>query len=109
MTYKQIASYDNFLLANMTLGLLQENNVNCYLKDENITSTDFESYVEGTQELQSRAVQTAIEAHLKAKPFCMGSLVWQWNDCWPAVSWSIIDYYGNKKKAYYTMKKLYIN
>lgn len=36
MVYKQIASYDNFLLANMTLGLLQENNINCYLKDENI-------------------------------------------------------------------------
>ena len=40
MTYKQIASYDNFLLANMTLGLLQENNVNCYLKDENIVTVD---------------------------------------------------------------------
>ena len=40
MTYKQIASYDNFLLANMTLGLLQENNVNCYLKDEHIVTVD---------------------------------------------------------------------
>ena len=40
MNYKQIASYDNFLLANMTLGLLQENNVNCYLKDENIVTVD---------------------------------------------------------------------
>ena len=40
MTYKQIASYDNFLLANMTLGLLQENNINCYLKDENIITVD---------------------------------------------------------------------
>lgn len=40
MNYKQIASYDNFLLANMTLGLLQENNVNCYLKDENIITID---------------------------------------------------------------------
>ena len=40
MNYKQIASYDNFLLANMTLGLLQENNVNCFLKDENIITVD---------------------------------------------------------------------
>ena len=78
-----------------------------YLKDENITFTDFKTYVTATQELQSRAVQTAVEAHLNAQPYCMGSLVWQWNDCWPAVSWSIIDYYGHRKKAYYTLKELY--
>lgn len=40
MTWKQIASYDNFIFANMTLGLLQENNINCYLKDENIITVD---------------------------------------------------------------------
>lgn len=40
MNYKQIASYDNFMLANMTLGLLQENEINCHLKDENIVTID---------------------------------------------------------------------
>jgi hypothetical protein len=40
MNYKQIASYDNFMLANMTLGLLQENGINCHLKDENIVTID---------------------------------------------------------------------
>lgn len=40
MNYKQIASYDNFLVANMTLGLLQENGINCHLKDENIITVD---------------------------------------------------------------------
>ena len=40
MNFKQIASYDNFLVANMTLGLLQENNINCHLKDENIVTVD---------------------------------------------------------------------
>jgi hypothetical protein len=34
MNFKQIASYDNYLLANMTLGMLQENGINCHLKDE---------------------------------------------------------------------------
>ncbi len=78
-----------------------------YLKEEEINFTDFESYVSATQELQSRAIQTAADSHLKAQPYCMGSLVWQWNDCWPAVSWSVIDFYGNRKKAYDTLKKLY--
>jgi Putative prokaryotic signal transducing protein len=40
MAFKQIASYDNYLLANMTLGLLEENNINCHLKDENIVTID---------------------------------------------------------------------
>lgn len=40
MTFQQIASFDNFMLANMTLGLLQENNLNCHLKDEHIVTID---------------------------------------------------------------------
>lgn len=38
--FTRIASYDNYVLANMTLGLLQENLVNCHLKDENIVTID---------------------------------------------------------------------
>lgn len=40
MIFKQIASYDNFMVANMTLGLLEENDINCHLKDENIITID---------------------------------------------------------------------
>ena len=40
MNFKQIASYDNYMLANMTLGMLQENGINCHLKDEYIVTID---------------------------------------------------------------------
>lgn len=40
MNFKKIASYDNFILANMGLGLLQQNDINCHLKDENIVTID---------------------------------------------------------------------
>lgn len=40
MELTQVASYDNYLLANMTLGMLQENGINCHLKDENIVTID---------------------------------------------------------------------
>jgi DNA-directed RNA polymerase subunit RPC12/RpoP len=40
MNYKLISSFDNYLLANMTLGMLQENGINCHLKDEHIVTMD---------------------------------------------------------------------
>ena len=40
MNFKQIATYDNFMLANMALGLLQQNNIHCHLKDEHIVTID---------------------------------------------------------------------
>jgi beta-mannosidase len=50
-------------------------------------------------------MKTAIEAHRLAKPYCMGSLYWQLNDCWPVTSWSTLDYYGNWKAAHYQVKE----
>jgi phage FluMu protein Com len=38
MQFKQVAAYDNFMVANITLGMLEENGINCHLKDENIVT-----------------------------------------------------------------------
>jgi beta-mannosidase len=48
-----------------------------------------------------------MEAHRRAMPFCMGSLYWQIDDCWPVASWSSIDYYGRWKALHYTAKNSY--
>lgn len=40
MNFKQIASYDNFMLANMTMGLLTENDIKCQMKDEHVVTMD---------------------------------------------------------------------
>lgn len=37
----------------------------------------------------------------------MGTLYWQFNDAWPAISWSAIDYYGRWKPLQYKAKNLY--
>ncbi len=56
---------------------------------------------------QAYGIGLAIEAQRAAKPYSMGSLYWQLNDAWPVISWSSIDYYGNKKLLHYELKVLY--
>jgi len=67
--------------------------------------TSMEKYNYVSQLLQAHGMKIAIEAHRLAKPFCMGSLYWQLNDCWPVTSWSTLDYYGNWKAAHYQVKE----
>ena len=67
----------------------------------------FEDYVYVSQLVQAYGMNTAIEAHRRAKPVCMGTLYWQLNDCWPVISWSGIDYEGRWKALHYFTKKAY--
>ncbi|MBK8226612.1 MAG: hypothetical protein IPK70_05500 [Flavobacteriales bacterium] len=67
----------------------------------------FGEFVQASQWVQAKAYQMAIDAHLDARPHCMGTLLWQLNDCWPGPSWSIIDYEGNPKPAFEAVKKAY--
>lgn len=69
--------------------------------------TTLGGFIEASQRAQAKAYGMAIEAHLAAQPHCMGTLLWQLNDCWPGPSWSIIDYEGNPKPAYEVVKRLY--
>jgi beta-mannosidase len=68
---------------------------------------NFEHYLYISQLLQAKGMQTAIEAHRRNMPFCMGTLYWQMNDCWPVASWSSIDYEGRWKAAHYRVRELY--
>ncbi len=63
--------------------------------------SDFESFTYMSQLLQADAMKIAMEAHRRDMPFCMGSLLWQMNDCWPVASWSGRDWYGRWKAMHY--------
>ena len=68
---------------------------------------NWERNVYYSQLSQSYGVGLAIEAQRAAKPRSWGSLYWQLNDAWPVISWSSIDYAGNKKILHEKLKELY--
>ncbi|HEX6334641.1 MAG TPA: hypothetical protein VFZ78_10475, partial [Flavisolibacter sp.] len=80
-------------------------NIKLYINNEFHAPVKFEHVVYVSQLMQAHAMKTAIEAHRRNKPVTMGTLFWQWNDCWPVVSWSAIDYAGRKKALYYEVKR----
>ena len=84
-----------------------DNTIRRYLGRYAWIPESFEDYVFITQWFQAEAVKVAMEAHRRAKPYCMGTLFWQLNDCWPVVSWSSIDYYGRWKALQYYARRAY--
>lgn len=56
---------------------------------------------------QARALWVGI-THLRSlHESCQGSVVWQLNDCWPAISWSLVDVAGRRKLAWYAVRAAY--
>lgn len=77
-------------------------------RDYKIPTND-EDYAYVSQLLQAKGITMGIEAQRRVKPYNMGTLYWQLNDCWPAISWSSIDYFGNWKALQYKAKKAFEN
>ncbi|TCC88729.1 glycoside hydrolase family 2 protein [Pedobacter frigiditerrae] len=78
-----------------------------YMKEMYKVPQRFSDFLYVGQLLQADGIKTAIEAQRRAMPYCMGSIYWQLNDCWPVASWSSMDYYGRWKALQYAVKKAY--
>ena len=81
--------------------------IQTYMERDYKIPKDFSHYNYVSQLLQRDGMKVAIEAHHRAKPYCMGTLYWQLNDCWPVTSWSAIDYNYSPKALYFETKKLF--
>jgi len=56
---------------------------------------------------QARAVEIGLKHFRSLYETCSGSILWQFNDMWPAISWAVLDYTGFRKLAWHAMKSAY--
>ncbi|MDR1896043.1 MAG: glycoside hydrolase family 2 protein [Prevotellaceae bacterium] len=101
--------FSEVMMAHQRGGIHANGLIEWYLLNEYRKPADFVNFLYTGQILQGDAIKTAIEAHRRDMPYCMGSLFWQHNDCWPVASWSSRDYYGRWKAQHYFAKKAYRN
>jgi beta-mannosidase len=69
-------------------------------------SNEWSEFIYLTQLNQALALKTCIE-HWRTNKITNGCLIWQLNDCWPVVSWSIIDSSHFPKMAFYFVKNTF--
>lgn len=73
-----------------------------YMEREVPVPDNLREYIYMSQLVQADGIRMAIEAHRRNRPFTMGSIYWQLNDCWPVTSWSGMDYpFGYKALHYF--------
>jgi beta-mannosidase len=71
---------------------------------------ELEDLVYGSQLIQAEALSSAYSLWRRqwrgaGRYAVAGALVWQLNDCYPVVSWALVDYYLRPKPAYYVTKR----
>ena len=78
-----------------------------FMSDHLPVAHEWDDYIYLTQLDQGLALKSCIE-HWRANwPRTNGTIIWQLNDCWPAISWSIIDSDLTPKLSYYFVKDVY--
>lgn len=68
---------------------------------------DYDDWLFGTQLNQAHAIAFGIGHFRSLHDHCAGVVWWQLNDCWAAVSWSVVDGDGRLKPAWYAMRRAF--
>ncbi|WP_328597051.1 beta-mannosidase [Porcincola intestinalis] len=78
-----------------------------YMEQMYLYPENFQKIVYASQLLQAQAIRYGVEHLRRNRGRCMGTVIWQLNDCWPVASWSSIDYYGRWKALHYHAKRFF--
>lgn len=68
---------------------------------------DLDGYIQSTMAVQAEGLKYGIEHYRRRQPYNSGTLIWQLNDVWPGLSWSIIDYSLLPKASYYFVQRAF--
>jgi beta-mannosidase len=68
---------------------------------------DLQQYIDYAMIAQAEGLKFGLEHYRRRKPHCSGTLIWQLNDCWPAISCSLLDYYRFPKASYFYVKRAF--
>jgi beta-mannosidase len=66
-----------------------------------------DEYIMLTQEAQATLMRYAVEVYRRRMFATSGSLIWQYDEPWPAVTFSLVDFFGRPKAAYYWVRHAY--
>ena len=69
--------------------------------------TSLEKYVDFTMVSQAEGLKFGIEHYRRRQPSNNGTLIWQFNDVWPGLTWSVVDYDGVPKAGYHYAKRAF--
>ncbi|MDK2972548.1 MAG: beta-mannosidase [Candidatus Sumerlaeota bacterium] len=67
----------------------------------------FDELIYLSQWTQAQALTLAIDTWRANKPETMGAILWHFNDCWPGISASLLDYKTRPKLAYWAVRDAY--
>jgi beta-mannosidase len=84
-----------------------KNKIDMLLESVTGVAVDLDEFVDFSQIAQAEAMKFAIEHYRRRMPHCSGTLIWQLNDTWPGLSWSLVDYHGFGKAAYHFVRRVY--
>jgi len=72
-----------------------------------LATLDLRMYDYLSQCTQYYLIENVIATQRNQFPRNMGTLLWQYNDCWPAISWSVTDYDRSPKGGWYAMRRMF--
>jgi beta-mannosidase len=81
-----------------------------YLSQLGDVPDTLEEFAYATQLVQAEALDAALRIWRRRwgapqRRAVGGALIWQLNDCWPAVSWALVDSSGSPKPAHFTVRR----
>ncbi|REF00780.1 beta-mannosidase [Thermomonospora umbrina] len=68
---------------------------------------DLAQYVDFSMACQAEGLKFGIEHYRRRQPHCSGTLLWQYDDPWPGLSWSIVDHDRVPKAGFHFAQRAY--